>query len=139
MRRSIRGICIALLALTFRQFLIADDDDVGSVCIAPIEKPTNGVKSLANPTGGNRVLSYAIQLDRRPAVGASAEHGIAINDLPLADKHLVRVKGDGKNIAVFRFRFVDYSSHDLCLWFNPLYETWSLTPAKGHGKGCICH
>ncbi len=139
MTEIIRGICLFALALGFGSSWIVGADEAGSVCIAPVEKPADGAKSLANPSGGNQVRSYTIQIDGRPAVKASAEHGVMINDLDLAGKHIVKVKGNGKNLAAFRFQFADYASHNLCMWFKPLYETWSLTPAKGHGKGCICH
>jgi hypothetical protein len=133
------AIGVALVALALSPGRIAASEGMGSVCIAPAEKPTNGFKSLSNPSGGNSVQAYAVQIDKRPAVDASTGQGVKVGDLPLGTKHLVKVTGDGKDVTAFRFRFADYGSHDLCLWSNPLYETWSLTAAKGHGKSCICH
>ena len=112
--------------------------DVGSICVAPVEKPNAGIKSLTNPSGGNQVRSYTIQVDNRSPVDVAAEQGVAIKGISIAGRHLIRIKGDGKDIAAFRFQFDNYDSHNLCLWFKPLYETWSLTPVKGHGKTCVC-
>jgi len=112
--------------------------DAGSVCVAPVEKPHAGGKSLANPSGGNRVQSYTVQIDSRPPVQVPVERSVAIGGIALEAKHLIKISGDGKSVASFHFRFSDYTEHDLCLWFRPLYETWSLTPAKGRGKTCAC-
>jgi hypothetical protein len=111
------SILSALLLLVSGLF----GSDVGSVCVAPVEKPTAGSKGLGNPSGGNQVQAYAVQIDSRSPVGTTAEHGVPINGLSLAGRHLIRISGDGKSVASFRFRFGDYGSNDLCLWFKPLY------------------
>lgn len=133
-----RILIMAIAVLAISTGGIAARQGNGSVCVAPVEKPTTGDKSLANPSGGNHVQIYAIQIDERPAVEVSSEHGIEVGGLSLETKHLIKIIGDGKSLTSFRFRFADYGSHDLCLLFKPLYETWSLTPAKGHGKRCSC-
>lgn len=125
------------LLLVLVQVTVASE--AGLVCVAPVEKPKTGTKSLANPSGGNQVQSYSVQIDDRPPINVSGDQSVAIDRLSLSGKHAVQVRGDGKDITSFHFRFNDYSSHHLCLWFKPLYETWSLTPARGHGKACACH
>lgn len=134
--RCIQVLLISLL-LVLVQVSIASE--TGLVCVAPVAKPTTGTKSLANPSGGNQVQSYSVQIDVRPPIHVAVDKGIAIDGLSLSGKHTVQVKGDSKDITSFHFRFNDYGSHNLCLWFKPLYETWSLTPARGHGKTCTCH
>lgn len=132
---SLTRVAVFFLLLHVRCLLAAD---MGSVCIAPAPASNSGSKSLSNPSGGNQVKMYSVQVDNRPWVQVSAEHGNSITGLLMAGNHIVRVKGDGKNITAFHFRFADYKSADLCLWFKSLYETWSLTESKGHGKNCFC-
>jgi hypothetical protein len=136
MPRVTEGIIVGALLLILTQSSIAAD--LGSVCVAAIDPPNAGTKSLTNPSGGNHVRSYAVQIDNRPLITVASEHNIAIDGLSITEKHFVKVTGDGKNVTDFRFRFDNYSSRNLCLWFKPLYETWSLTPAKAQGKSCVC-
>src|SRR2546423_71238 len=96
--------------------------DTGSVCIAPVPRPTSGEKSLYNPTGGNSVSVYSVQIDDRPMVVTSDNSSLKISGLALGRKHLVKIIGDGELKESFRFKFSSYSSNKLCLWFKPLYE-----------------
>ena len=112
--------------------LYSPGQTAGSLCIAPVVK---GEKSVPNVNA----KVFAIQIDDRPAVAASSEHGTKVTDLPLEPKHLVKVTGDGKPVTSFRFRFSEYDTQDLCLWRNDLYGTWSLTESKSHSKICVCH
>jgi hypothetical protein len=126
---------LLLLAITCNLFA---DDPTGAVCIAPVEKSNARVKSLANPSGGNKVQVYSVRIDRRAPLEVSSEHGITVKNLALQERHLVMISGDGKSLTSFHFQFSDYQTRDLCLWMKPLYETWSLTDSKGHGKTCSC-
>jgi hypothetical protein len=110
----------------------------GAICIAPVARPTAGEKSLSNSTGGNHVSSYTVQVDDKPAVVTSDEKGLRVTGLPTGKRHLVKIYGDGKLLHSFRFTYADYRSSELCLWFNPLYETWSLWKAKDAGAKCRC-
>jgi len=113
-------------------------DATGSVCVAPAPRPAPGDKSLANPAGGNRVRSFVIGIDRTSPVAVSHRDPVEIANLPLTGRHFVRIDGDGKPFASFRFRFGDYGSPRLCLLFKPLYETWLLTEAENGGSFCRC-
>lgn len=119
-----------LLQLVF--VLYSRGQATGSLCVAPVVK---GEKSVPNVDA----KVFAVQIDHRPAVAASSEHGTEVSDLPLEPKHLVKVTGDGKPITSFRFRFSEYETQHLCLWRNDLYGTWSLTESKSHSKICVCH
>jgi hypothetical protein len=125
-----------LFGLLLSQGLLASD--TGSVCVAPVEEPTAGVKSLANPSGGNKNHSYAVQIDNSSPVDVSPDHGVSIAELSLAGRHLVKINDGGKRVSSFHFRFSEYSKHNLCLWLNPLYQTWSLTASNGNRKTCPC-
>jgi hypothetical protein len=110
----------------------------GSVCVAVVPKPTSGEISLANPTGGGRTFNYTIQIDKGPIKPVSNEKAILISELVLKRKHLIKIRRDGKLVESFSFTFEKQGSDRLCLWFKPLYETWTLWTAKESGKKCYC-
>jgi hypothetical protein len=112
----------------------------GTVCVAPAAPLPEGVgvRSLATPTGEPRASAYSVQIGGRPAVKVSATSGVKIGGLSLGRRHLVKIYGDGELLESFRFRFADYSSRELCLWFKSMYETWSLWEAKNGGAECRC-
>ena len=116
----------------------ASANETGSICIAPTDRPTTGEKSLANPAGGNPISTYAIQVDKTAPVVASNDRPMRISSLARNRKHVVKIIGDGKVVASFRLDFKKYKTSELCLFFNSLYETWSLWDAK-EGRGiCKC-
>jgi hypothetical protein len=106
----------------------------GSVCVAPIEP----AESLAKPPGGKPPSSYTAQIDDRPPIGVEQGWGHLESSLNLSTTHLVRIMGDGESRTSFRFTFTGGEGRDLCLWFNRLYDGWSLTPAKHRPKMCGC-
>lgn len=110
----------------------------GSICIAPPQRPTTGEKSLANPAGGNPVSTYSIQVDRMAPVIASNDKPVRISSIATSRKHLVKIIGDGKVVSSFRLDFNKYKTRDLCLFFNSLYETWSLWDGREGRAICKC-
>jgi hypothetical protein len=110
----------------------------GSICIAPPGRPTAGQKSLSNPAGGNPISVYSIQVDKRSPVVASNDRPVKISSISTGGKHLVKIIGDGKIVQSFWLNFGKFKTRDLCLFFNSLYQTWSLWDGK-EGRGiCRC-
>jgi len=109
----------------------------GSICLAPVT-PNDGERPSGNPSGGRRVSTYSIQVDAKPKVFASSDAKVKISGLSTGRKHLVKIYGDGELVESFRFRFGEFETQELCLWFNSLYETWSLWDAKDGGSKCRC-
>jgi hypothetical protein len=110
----------------------------GSICIAPPGRPTTGEKSLANPAGGNTISIYSIQVDNMSRVVASNDRPVRIPSISTSKKHLVKIIGDGKVVQSFWLNFGKFKTKDLCLFFNSLYETWSLWDGKGGPSICTC-
>jgi hypothetical protein len=129
---------IALLFLVGLELLspglaLAED---GSLCIAPIEAPRGGEKSLANPSGRNAARAYSVQIDNRSSIAVAADRGTLVEALDLDKSHTVVIYADGLRKEMLRLRFGEHRAQ--CLWFNALYETWSLTPRAGREKICAC-
>ncbi len=117
--------------------VFTQDDTTGSICVAPVPKPNDRPISLGNPTGGNRSFNFTIQVDQQAGVPVDHEKSIMISGLAIKGTHLVQIFRDGKPFASFRFRFEQYKSKELCLWFKALYETWSLWENTA-SVGCRC-
>ena len=116
----------------------AQSKATGSICIAPPDKATSGEKSLANPAGGNPISAYSIQVDKMSPVVASNDRPVRISSIATGRKHLVKIIGDGKVVQSFWFNFSTFKTKDLCLFFNSLYETWSLWDGKEGRAICRC-
>jgi hypothetical protein len=110
----------------------------GSICIAPPNRPTTSDKSLSNPAGGNAIQIYSIQVDKMPPVVATNDKPVRISSISTHRKHLVKIIGDGKVAQSFWLNFSKFKTKDLCLFFNSLYETWSLWDGKEGRAICRC-
>ena len=102
----------------------------GSVCITAVLPPTPGEKSLANPAGGNLVKVYSIKIDDLEPIRGLPDRPVEAPLLSLADKHIVRIFGDGKQTASFYFRFGTFATNEVCLLFDELYVTWNLVDCE---------
>lgn len=134
--RIVNALLIAMFPVWLHASQVKPAPENGSVCIAAVVPPNDSEKSLANPAGGNRIQHYAIRIDDLPLVHAVADKGFRTPPLEYSKKHVVRIFGDGKQVGSFYFKFTEFKSNDLCLFFNPLYETWQLWDMKSTGKWC---
>jgi len=127
-----------IILLSFGVAVHAQSKAAGSICIAAPDKPTSGEKSLANAAGGNPISTYSIQIDRMSRVVASNDGPVRISSIATGRKHRVKIIGDGKLVQSFWFNFSTFKTKDLCLFFNALYETWSLWDGKEGRAICRC-
>ena len=115
----------------------AATSEAGSVCIAPVPHATSGSKSQANATASTVPYEFSVSFSRGDPVSVSHQSPVLVESLSLDVRHLVEIRQAGAPKASFRFHFSEYSSNRLCLWFNPLYESWSLTE-PGRTPSCRC-
>lgn len=124
----------------------------GTICLAPVAAPNDADKSLGNPTGGNPVPDYAVQLDdRRPVqLGVftqpppkstakwiwSHPTGILLSDVSVDARHTIVLRRSGKPIESFRFRLAS-TEPDQCLFLNEFYLTWQMWP-RAKAPWCKC-
>jgi hypothetical protein len=103
-----------------------------------VTPPAPGVKSLFNSAGGNLIKHYSIKVDALLPILGLPDRGVPLPPLPLGDRHVVRIFGDGKQVASFRFSFEEFSTNELCLEFDDFYETWRLLNCEDAGKWGVC-
>jgi len=110
----------------------------GALCIGPVPKATGGSKSLANSTASARPYEFEVAVGELKPVATSHTESRLIGGLDSSKSHLVVIRQGSKGVASFRLRFQSYKTENLCLWFGPLYESWSIWPlAESRGK-CSC-
>jgi len=108
--------------------------EYGSLCVAP-------ARAAAEPGdkwGWDKTNSYTVLIDDRAQVDLRDKQGTRVIGLNVEQRHIVKIRKNANQVAAFRFRFADFRSRDLCLWFKPLYETWSLSPAGDRRGICSC-
>jgi len=129
---------LTLLALTAIGVSVTALGADGSVCIAPVPKATAGTKSLANATASAVPYEFEVTLGELAPVTTSHTESRPISGLDTSKSHLVVIRQGAKRVVSFRLRFQNYRSENLCLWFGPLYESWSLWPESASRGKCTC-
>jgi hypothetical protein len=111
--------------------------ETGSVCIASVPPNAGGNKSMANSASSTVPYEFTVSFNNSEPVVVSHGLPVLVPKLAIAQRHRVQIKQAGSPKAAFTFRFSEHKSSKLCLWFNPLYETWSLS-APGKMRWCRC-
>ena len=86
----------------------------------------------------NKPFDFAVQVDDGPIIKTKRESGFVYPVKNGKDKHLVKVYNEGKVESSFKFSFSQYGANELCMWFKPYYETWSLWKLKDSRHLCDC-
>jgi hypothetical protein len=127
-----------LLALALAGMSVTAIAAGGSVCVAPVPKATSGSKSLSNPTASAVPYEFAVTLGARAPIATSHTKSLLVGGLDTSQSHLVIIRQGAKRAASFQLRFSTYKTDHLCLWFGPLYESWSVWPATQSRGKCAC-
>ncbi|ANM29868.1 hypothetical protein ABI59_10190 [Acidobacteria bacterium Mor1] len=111
--------------------------------MAPVPKPNDQRKSLANPSGGNPRHTYSVRIGRREPIELDYESVHWVEGLDLQPKHDVVIYADGVPLESWSFRFSDYTfknrgKPDLCLFLEPLYLSWQLWRVERTEDWCPC-
>ena len=129
------NIIVVLLAFTVYS---KDNVEFGTICVGPIPEPNNEEISLANPAGGGRDFNFTIQIDKGEIKTIPFDTTIIFTKLNLETKHLITIRNNNEITESFWFSFSKYKEDKLCLWFKPLYETWSLWELSKSKHICKC-
>lgn len=130
------GCCLLMTAVATGQTAF-QKTETGTVCVSAVPKPNADPLSLGNPAGGDRTFNYKVQIGSQN-ITASTQRSVALKGLVLNKKHFVKILRDDKTVESFHFSFAKAGSAHLCLWYKSLYETWTLSPAKGARDKCNC-
>jgi len=110
----------------------------GTLCIASVPKATSGSKTLSNTTASAVPYEFAVTVGDRAPIATSHTQSLLVGGLDTSTSHLVIIRQGAKRVASFQLQFPTYKTDHLCLWFGPLYESWSVWPlAQSRGK-CAC-
>lgn len=116
----------------------ANAADEGAVCIADVPVATPGEKSLHNAAASETPYDFTVRIGDRPAVATSPDRSVLVQGLATSAAHRVVIKRNGKPFASFLLRIADYKSETVCMWFGPLYESWSVWPMAEAKHLCAC-
>jgi hypothetical protein len=108
----------------------ASNGQTGSICVAP-------VKDNGDPRG-HFSENFAVRIDGEKWTSVPSDVPKLITRLSVRDKHLVTIRDGKKTMESFWFRFGEFESRSLCLWYKPWYRTWSLWDASDAGRKCRC-
>ena len=118
----------------------APPETTGSICIAALPK---NAREIDHDLPGGRALreysySFAVQLDSRKPVQVRTDSPTLLEHITIGKQHRIVIRDAGKAIESFRFTFEKRGSPNLCLWYGPWYQTWSLEPVTPAAKECLC-
>lgn len=93
------------------------------ICLAPVAAATSGEPGLSNPTARQNPYHFEVQFgnarlqqdtDKTQCITVSSDTRIPV---------IIRDSGIRK--ASFYINLPDYP-HGVCVWYKPLYDTWSV-------------
>jgi hypothetical protein len=111
----------------------------GSLCILPHVKQEASIGG--SPEVPPAAKRYDLRLDDGRWVPLSSDTRVLLAAVPLAGRHRVDIRGDGKPFSVFRFTFDRIPVVDGmrgCLMQNDLYMVWQFHPSTTRVKACRC-
>jgi hypothetical protein len=110
----------------------------GNICIGSVPKAAAGQKSSANATASAVPFEFEVIIGKSAPIATSHVKSQLIADMDTTKAHRVIIRQRGQQVASFHFWFREYKSENLCLWFKPSRESWSMVPlAQSRGK-CAC-
>jgi hypothetical protein len=129
-----RIIAILLTALMIQPAL-SWEEAKGTICVAPVPKTVNGMRGAGPDSVSCAEDKYSLKIDSRQPIQWPVKGSIKIADLDPQARHRVVVLCGGKARQSFTFRISE--DEKLCLFFNDLYWTVQLWPAK-ESPWCKC-
>jgi hypothetical protein len=116
------------------------EPDLGSICVAPV--PANPSPTMAPGVG---VFCPSAKLSLKIDSGAAIawpiwkiNKSVRVEGLDTTSSHVIVILCGGQREQSFRFRFSEFQSHQLCLFFNDLYKTAQLWEAGRGTPWCKC-
>jgi len=96
-------------------------------------------KSLMEALGITKAdFEYSIQVNDGPKRPTHSESGFEYPLKSSETRQIVKIERAGKLVESFWLDFDKYESNAVCLWFKPLYETWSVWELNQSRHLCDC-
>ena len=83
-------------------------------------------------------LEYSVQIDDGPIVQVLEAGGFEYTLKDPRPRIRVKIRNHGSMAESFWLRLDRYESRQVCLWFKPLYHTWSVWPLEKSRHLCDC-
>jgi hypothetical protein len=127
---------LALILLI--QFSTAAQKKTGSVCIAARIDDPFFKEPATLPNGEINSHGLKVRVDKMAAVDWPGRKGLKVSDLRTDEPHVLAVlSADGKPIQSVRFKFTQFNSTDLCMFYDG-YQGIGLDDATRHTPWCKC-
>jgi hypothetical protein len=117
---------------------IGNGDDSGRFCVSSAEQHPENMSFLEYLGLARNDFQYTIQLDDGPQLPTNPKSGFTY---PLDDVEatfLVKIRRDDEIVEAFTVDLAKFEANQACLWFKPLYETWSLWELQKSKHLCDC-
>jgi hypothetical protein len=110
--------------------------NVGSLCVLPHVKKVDALRQ--SPEVPPAAEEYSRRLDGGNWVVLSSQSPVLLAEIPLAGRHKVFIRGDGKPFSAFTFTFEELRATNLCLSQSGLYLVWRFHPPAESYVQCRC-
>lgn len=108
------------------------------LCVSRAEEHHEN-KSLIEALGITKPdFEYSIQVNDGPKRATNPDSGFEYPLTSPESRQLVKIERAGKLAESFWIDFDKYETDALCLWFKPLYETWSVWELGQSKHLCDC-
>ena len=105
-----------------------------------VSKAENSPKRAVTIQPGDKMppFDYSIQVGEGPNIKTNQNKGFIYPIESKENRYLVKVYNANKLKSSFWLSFEEYETSELCLWFNSLYETWSVWALEKSKHLCDC-
>jgi hypothetical protein len=131
---------LTLLALVLTASSIAlAQQSTGSVCVAARADDPFWKEPRTLPNGQLNTHDLRFRVDKQPSMPWPDRKSLKIEDLDMTVPHVLAVlESNGKPIESVRFKFSEYKSTNLCMFYDG-YQGIGLDDATRHTPWCKCH
>lgn len=131
--------CVLVTAVLAISGFANAQQGTGSVCVAARIDDPFWKETAKLPNGKINSHGLKLKVDKRPASAWPDTKSLKIDGLAINEKHLLAVlSSEGNSIESLRFRFSEYKSAELCMFYDG-YQGIGLKEATRQTPWCKCH
>jgi hypothetical protein len=112
--------------------------EAGSICVAPVASRPVGKALELGQVSNRESYRFTIRISGHGEVTPSTSQSLHVGSLDLGKTRTIEIRNGGTPFASFSTRYPDSQHPDMCLWFSPMYQTWSLSSRTTRVGGCTC-